>query len=174
MPVMPCKSLFGRLSCGMGGGWRAALVGRAFRGTALHMGKGAGNSGAPRTRPRGAGCRGGSIPGFTCRRRTGRGCAAQFCLTPQMGAGDGPGQEAQPHPHRLSLLHRVNRRIGNGVGDSSAGPVPVGFVFVVSHLFPPRIAGVNGPPDPYSAVQCGGAQSRTGTPYRVCDVTPRW
>ena len=98
MPVMPCKSLFGRLSCGMGGGWRAALVGRTFRGTALHMGKGAGNSGAPRTRPRGAGCRGGSIPGFTCRRRTGCGCAAQFCLTPQMGAGDGPGQEAQPHP----------------------------------------------------------------------------
>ena len=151
----------------MGGGWREALVGPAFRGAALHMGEGEDNSGAPRTYQRCAGCRDVSIPGFTCRRRTGSRCAAPVRLPPQMGAGDDPGQDAQPVPYRLSLLRRVDRRISNGVGGSPAGPVPLELLFVVSHLFPPRIAGVNGPPDPYSAVQFGGAQSRTGTSYRV-------
>ncbi len=187
MPVMPCKSLFGRLSCGMGGGWRAALVGRAFRGTALHMGKGAGNSGAPR--PRCAGCRDGSIPGFTCRRRTGRWCSAPVCLTPQVGAGDDPGQDAQPLPHRFPLLRNVNRRISNGVGDSSTGPVPVGFVLVVSHHIPPLVAGVNCLPDPGFTVECderhrqreplmGWFTCEPGfmrePPFKVSGATPRW
>ena len=189
MPVMPCKSLHWSEFCGMGGGWRAALVERVFRGIALHMGKSEGNSGAPRTRTRGAGCRGGSIPGFTCRRRTGRGCAAQFRLTPQMGAGDDPGQEAQPLPHRWRLLRRVNRRISIGVGDPPAGPVPVGFVFVVSHLFPPLVAGVNCLPDPAFTVECDEPQHQREPlmgwftcepgfmrepPFKVSGATPRW
>ena len=33
--------------------WQAALLGRAFRGTALHMGEGEGNSGAPLMRQQG-------------------------------------------------------------------------------------------------------------------------
>ena len=128
---------------------RRPLVGRAFRGN------------------RRAGCRDGSIPGFTCRRWTGRGCAASVRLPPQVGAGDDPGQDAQPLMHRWPLLRNVNRRISNGVGDSSAGPVPVGFVFVVSHHIPPLVAGVNCLPDPDFTVQFGGVKSRTGTPYRV-------
>ena len=165
------------------------LVGRVFRGIALHMGKSEGNSGAPRTRTRRAGCRDGSIPGFTCRRWTGRGCAASVRLPPQVGAGDDPGQDAQPLMHRWPLLRNVNRRISNGVGGSSAGAVPVGFVFVVSHHIPPLVAGVNCLPDPDFTVECDERQRQREPlmgwftcepgfmrepPYRVCDVTPRW
>ena len=109
----------------------------------------------------------GSIPGFNCRRRIWHGCAAPFRLPPQVGAGDDPGQDAQPLMHRWPLLRNVNRRIGNGVGDSSAGAVPAEILFVVSHLFPPLVAGVNCLPDPDFTVQFGGVKSRIGTPYRV-------
>ena len=139
MPVMPCKALHWRQFCGMG----RVLAGPpcALRNVAGGLGgRGWLNTCASRRTPhahrlaagKGAGWGDGSIPGFTCRQRTGRGCSAPFRLPPQVGAGDDPGQEAQPLPHRLSLLRRVNRRIGNGVGDPPAGPVPVELLFVVS------------------------------------------
>ena len=131
----------------------------------------------------------GSIPGFTCRRWTGRGGAAPFRLPPQVGAGDDPGQDAQPLMHRWPLLRNVNRRIGNGVGDSSAGPVLVGFVLVVSHLFLPLVAGVNCLLDPDFTVECDERQHpreplmgwftcepgfMRELPFKVSGATPRW
>ena len=48
----------------MGGGWQAGLEERAFRGTALHMGKGEGNSGAPLMREQGRRLQGWLNPGI--------------------------------------------------------------------------------------------------------------
>ena len=98
------------------------------------------------------------LAGFTYRRRAGRWCATPVCLTLLVCASDHPGQDAQPLPHRFPLLRNVNRRISNGVGDSSAGPVPVGFVFIVSHHIPPLVAGVNCLPDPGFTVECDERQ----------------
>ena len=158
-------------------GERRCIWGRA-KGITAHRGR---ISGAP--------VAGELLAGFTCRRRTWRWCAAPFRLPPQVGAGDDPGQDAQPLPNRWPLLRNVNRRIGNGVGDSSAGPVLVGFVLVVSHLFPPLVAGANCLPDPDFTVECDERQRQREPlmgwftcepgfmrepPFEVAGATPRW
>ena len=52
----------------------------------------------------------GSLTAPAHRRRAGRGDAVPFPMTPQMGAGDGPGQDAQPwrtpHAATASPLHQ--------------------------------------------------------------------
>ena len=50
-----------------------------------------------------------SLPGLSVRRRFRRSPGAGR-LTPQMGAGDDTGQDAQPPPHRLTLLGGVRWR----------------------------------------------------------------
>ena len=66
-----------------------------------------------------------SFPRFTGRRGTGCVPAAPFCLPPQMGAGDQPGQDAQPRLHPLPL------RVGVLRGRSLRGPPAGGPGFPV-------------------------------------------
>ena len=87
----------------------------------------------------------GSILGFTSCRRTGCGCAAPVRLPSQVGAGDDPGQDAQPIAQCLTVFRRVGRRYGPGVG-AGAGIPPI-LVVVLSHPDPPPVAGDNRSPD---------------------------
>ena len=50
-----------------------------------------------------------SVPNLVLRRRPGR-STGPGRLTPKVGAGDDPSQDAQPTPHRLPLLVRAGRR----------------------------------------------------------------
>ena len=124
-----------------------------------------------------------SFIGPARRWRAGRGGASPGRLPPQVGAGDDLGQDAQPPPHRLPMLRRVNRRRGDGVRGRPAGPVPADIAFVLSHHIPPPVAGVNYPPEPAFAFQSDGRLFRHKPlerwfihepPYRVSGATPRW
>ena len=91
-----------QLRSGEGGTWRFAGL----------MGQRQLRSGESGTRTQGAAEDGSvsrSIPFLALRWRPGRGCGPGR-QTPQVGAGDHPGQDAQPTPHRLSLLGGAGRR----------------------------------------------------------------
>ncbi len=85
-------------------------MGRALWGTAPQMAEGESNPGALADESAERRLTGGSMPGFACRRGTWGGCAAPFRLTPQVSAGDDPGQDAEPFLHPLPLRVGVLRR----------------------------------------------------------------
>ena len=109
MLIMPPKALHSGQSCGMARAVIATVVGE----------HGTGNAACGR----GTGSRDGSLSGLTFRRRTGLACAAPLRLPPQVGAGDDPGQDAQPVPNSLLLFRRVLRQRPAG-RSPAAGKLP--------------------------------------------------
>ncbi len=136
--------------CGRNAG-AGVCRGTGLVGDAPQMAEGEGNPGALADESAERRLTGGSMPGFICRRGTWGGCVAPFRLTPQVGAGDDPGQDAQSIAQCLSVVRRTDRRHGPRVHAGASLP-PV-FVVVLSHRIPPPAPGVNCPPGPALTVE---------------------